>query len=104
MRATVLLLIAGALSLSASGPFRKIWHFNNLRSIDGNKVTLLGHPKIVDTPHGKAVEFNGVDDAIFIGTHPLVGAREWTWEVVFRPDSGGKPEQRFFHFQEQGSD
>lgn len=91
------------MSLSAK-PFRKLWHFNNLRAIDGNKVQVLGHPKVIDTPHGKATLFNGEDDAIFLNAHPLEGATAWTWEVVFRPDSGGKPEQRFFHFQEKGTD
>ncbi|HXJ42447.1 MAG TPA: LamG-like jellyroll fold domain-containing protein [Bryobacteraceae bacterium] len=85
-------------------PFRKIWHFNNLKSIDGIPVTVLGHPKIVDTEHGKAVQFNGVDDALFLKAHPMVGAEKWTWEVVFRPDVGGNAEQRFFHFQEKGTE
>jgi hypothetical protein len=47
------------------------------------------------------VEFNGVDDALFIDAHPLAGAREFTWEVIFRPERGGQPEQRFFHLQER---
>jgi hypothetical protein len=50
---------------------------------------------------GKAVEFNGVDDALFVDVHPLAGAETFTWEIVFRPDPGGAPEQRFFHLQEK---
>ena len=56
---------------------------------------------MIDTPLGKAIEFDGVDDAIFVDVHPLAGASAFTWEVIFRPDSGGNPEQRFFHFQER---
>jgi len=45
-----------------------------------------------------------VDDGLFIDTHPLEGAETVTLEVVFRPDSGGPPEQRFFHLQVDGVD
>jgi hypothetical protein len=60
----------------------------------------LGHPKVIDSPIGKAIEFNGVDDALFIDVHPLAGAQTFTWEAVFRPD-GGAFEQRWFHLAEQ---
>jgi hypothetical protein len=76
------------------------WDFNSVERIGGNPVAVLGHPRVIDTPRGKAVEFNGVDDALFLSVHPLAGAREFTWEVIFRPDTGGPPEQRFFHLQE----
>jgi hypothetical protein len=59
---------------------------------------------VIDTPQGKAVEFNGIDDALFLGVHPLAGAEAFTWEVIFRPAQGGASEQRFFHLQEDGSD
>ena len=61
---------------------------------------------MIDAPVGKAVEFNGVDDALFIGVHPLSGAATFTWEAIFRPD-GGNAEQRWFHLEEDpatGSD
>ncbi len=77
-----------------------IWKFDSLDKIGGYAVTVLGHPHVIDTPKGKAVEFNGVDDALFLNVHPLAGAREFTWEVIFRPDAGGRAEQRFFHLQE----
>lgn len=78
-----------------------MWHFDNLFQIGGHKVTATGHPKLIDTPYGKAIEFNGEDDGLFLDAHPLAGAAKFTWEVVFRPDSGGKPQQRFFHLQSQ---
>lgn len=99
-----IILIAAAASLLLMAQSAEIWHIDNLESIGGHAATVLGHPKIVSTPGGKAVEFNGVDDAIFLNVHPLAGAQTWTWEVIFRPSSGGAPEQRFFHFQEDGSD
>jgi hypothetical protein len=56
---------------------------------------------VIDAPSGKAITFNGKDDAIFVDTHPLAGADKFTWEVIFRPDPDGSPEQRFFHLQER---
>jgi hypothetical protein len=77
-----------------------VWNFDRIDNIGGDAVTVLGHPRVIDTPKGKAVEFNGVDDALLLKVHPLAGAREFTWEVIFRPDAGGAPAQRFFHLQE----
>ena len=59
-----------------------------------------GHPHVIDSPFGKAVAFNGVDDALFVDVHPLAGASEYTWEVIFKPDADGAQAQRFFHLSE----
>ena len=75
------------------------WTFDRLEKIGGHRTTMTGHPKVVDSPVGKAVEFNGVDDALFIDHHPLAGAKTFTWEAIFRPD-GGQREQRWFHLNE----
>ncbi|HVW84508.1 MAG TPA: LamG-like jellyroll fold domain-containing protein [Bryobacteraceae bacterium] len=82
----------------------EVWRFDRLDQVGGHKTTVLGHPQIIETRSGKAVQFNGVDDALFLDVHPLAGAQAFTWEVIFRPDSGGAAEQRFFHLQEAGSD
>jgi hypothetical protein len=58
---------------------------------------------VIDTAGGKAVEFDGLDDALLVDAHPLAGATTFTWEAIFRPD-GGEPAQRWFHLQETGSD
>ncbi len=79
------------------------WRFDRLDKIGGHAVTVEGHPKVIDTPEGKAIAFNGVNDALFLEVHPLAGAEQFTWEVIFRPDIDGKPEQRFFHLQENGN-
>ena len=94
------LILLGAALLLAPAPESETWEFDNLDRIGGHKATALGHPQVID----KAVQFNGVDDALFLDTHPLAGADTFTWEVIFRPDKGGAPEQRFFHLQEDGSD
>ena len=79
------------------------WTFDNLAKIGGHPVTVVGSPKVIDTPLGKAIQFNGSTDALFLEVHPLAGAEKFTWEVVFRPDSDGPPAQRFFHMQENGT-
>lgn len=88
---------AGRAKVAAS----EIWTFDRVDRIGGYPTTVLGHPRVIETPLGKAVEFNGVDDALFIDVHPLAGAETFTWEVIFRPDRDGSPAQRFFHLQEQ---
>jgi hypothetical protein len=93
-----------AMLAASAGAAAQMWHIDNLEKVGGLPVTVLGDPKVIDAPGGKALEFNGVDDAVFLNVHPLAGAKTWTWEVIFRPASGGAPEQRFFHLQEDGTD
>jgi putative heme-binding domain-containing protein len=77
-----------------------VWTFDRLDNIGGHKTIVLGEPKIIDSPVGKAVEFDGVDDALFIENHPLASAAAFTWEAIFRPD-GGEAQQRWFHLNER---
>ena len=94
--------LAGVLMLNGADiPPDETWQFDRLDQIGGHPTTILGHPRVIDTGNGKAVEFNGTDDAIYVDVHPLAGAQAFTWEVVFRPDPGGAAEQRFFHLQER---
>lgn len=81
----------------------EVWVFDRLDRIGGHPTMVLGDPRVVDTPVGKAVEFDGVDDALLVDEHPLAGAETFTWEAIFRPD-GGAPAQRWFHLQEAGTD
>jgi hypothetical protein len=71
--------------------------FKQTSAVGGHAAQVLGHPQVIETPFGKAIQFNGIDDALFVAVHPLAGAETWTWEVIFRPDEEGAPTQRFFH-------
>src|ERR1035438_9179606 len=84
---------------AATASAQEIWRFDQTASLGGHPTKVLGHPQVVDTPMGKAVAFNGVDDALFVDVHPLAGATTWTWEMIFKPDADGKPAQRIFHLQ-----
>jgi Concanavalin A-like lectin/glucanases superfamily len=96
--------MAAAVLLWCADRKSEVWKFDSVSQIGGHAVTVEGHPRVIATPAGKAVEFGGGEDALFLDVHPLAGAETFTWEVIFRPDAGGAAEQRFFHFQENGTD
>jgi len=96
-RLTVVLTAFCAMAAETTG--QEVWTFDRLDKIGGHLTTALGHPRVIETPLGKAVEFNGVDDGLLIDVHPLAGAATFTWEAIFRPD-GGQAEQRWFHLEE----
>jgi len=91
--------LAACASLPAAAPAdQTVWTFDRLTDIGGETTHVEGAPQIIASPFGPAVQFDGVDDALFIDRHPLAGASTFTFEAVFRPD-GGAFEQRWFHLQ-----
>jgi hypothetical protein len=100
-RITVGIAAAGIGLLCRAKPSAKIWNFDRLDQIGGVSTQVLGHPRVVDSAVGKAIQFNGSDDALYINEHPLAGIRVFTWEAIFSPESGGAYEQRWFHLAEQ---
>jgi hypothetical protein len=72
------------------------WKINNLQKIGKHKTEIFGNPKVVKN----SVEFDGVDDGIFLDTNPIEGFSAFTIEAVFRPDPGGNKEQRWFHIEQ----
>lgn len=93
--------LAGCASFPARGrPETVVWRFGDLTGIDA-PLTIEGAPRPVAGPAataGGALLFDGVDDALFVGRHPLAGASTFAFEAVFRPD-GGALEQRWLHLQ-----
>jgi hypothetical protein len=81
-----------------------LWNLENLDNVGGKPITVLGAPRVIETPQGKAVEFDGMKDGLLVDSHPLGGQREFTIEVIFRPDPDGLNEQRFLHLQEGDSE
>jgi hypothetical protein len=92
-------LLLAAPCLAADAPGQAVWAFDNLTSIGGQPTHVEGHPQIIATPAGKAMQFDGVGDALFIDKHPLAGAKTFTFEAIIRPD-GGAFAQRWFHLAE----
>ena len=88
-----------AVSVAAYGQ-ATTWGLDNLKKIGGHKIDILGQPKVIKTDNGKAIEFDGVDDGLFIETNPLAGAKAFTIEAWFRPDTDGPAEQRWLHVED----
>jgi Concanavalin A-like lectin/glucanases superfamily len=86
---------------AADVPARTTWTFDRLDNIGGLPTRVEGHPRLIDSPVGRAIEFNGKDDALFIDAHPLAGAPTFTFEAIFRPDGGTDFAQRWFHLAER---
>ena len=81
-------------------PGQVVWTFDRLQDV-GGAPTRGGAPRVAPSPFGAAVEFDGVDDVLFVERHPLAGAPAFTIEALFRPD-GGAAEQRWLHLAEAG--
>ncbi len=92
--------------LSLSPPSQKIatasdgnivWILNDLASSSATGITFAGKPKTVTCKYGKALQFNGISDGIFLDQMPLEGLEKFTIEIIMCPRNGGNPEQRYFH-------
>ena len=75
------------------------WKIDNLKLIGARPTSVIGDPRVIKTPAGKSVLFDGVDDGIVVDKNPIAGNAVFTIEAVFRPDAGGGKEQRWFHIQ-----
>ena len=76
----------------------KEWIIAELEENSG--VSKSGSPQIVECPYGKAVSFNGKNDAYFFNENPLAGMSCFTVEAIFNPAADGEFEQRFLHMGE----
>lgn len=90
--------LLSALPFFAQDPV--VWHLDNLQFIGAIQPTIWGSPSVVDEDGIHAIEFDGIDDGLFLNTNPLSGANEFTIEVIFKPYAGGTFEQRFVHVQQ----
>ncbi len=82
---------------SGESLFAQDWILSKLIEKPAEGIYLKGNPEIIGCPYGKAVRFNGESDGIFLHQMPLAGVEQFTIEVIFKPESGGNFEQRFFH-------
>lgn len=87
-----------------AAPLPVTWDINHLDKIGGQAATTIGNPQVINTANGKAVLFDGLKDGLVVNTNPIAATAAFTVEAVFRPDSGGTTEQRWFHIQEAAND
>ncbi len=92
-------LLGAGLALAPARAAQTVWTFDNLSRIGDIPVKVEGNPQLIESPVGKAVRFDGKDDALFFSDRPLVGAKAFTIEAIFRPE-GGDFEQRWMHIVE----
>jgi hypothetical protein len=79
------------------------WQFNDLSTVGGHRVFVEGAPRVVATPRGTVVEFNGRTDGVIVDANPLRGLGAFTIEAEFAPAPDATPdqsEQRFLHIEE----
>jgi hypothetical protein len=93
-----------ARQLKAAPPASVEWALDNLTSVGGHTVTVIGAPSVVSTPAGQAIEFNGTSDGVLVEANPLEGLTQFTIEVLFATAPDGSAEQRFVHVQETSGD
>ncbi|MBN2215496.1 MAG: T9SS type A sorting domain-containing protein [Bacteroidales bacterium] len=78
------------------------WNIDTLENIGGYPTTVTGNPQVISTDKGRAVKFDGDGDRLLIDANPLGDAKEFTIEIIFKPD-GAYPlntEPRFVHIQD----
>jgi pectinesterase len=80
------------------------WRLDSLSRVAGHAVTVVGTPRVVATPVGSAIEFNGESDGLVVDANPIEGLSQFTIEILFEPAVDGQVEQRFLHVQEAAAD
>ena len=81
-----------------------VWTLDNLTRVGGHAVKVVGAPRIVSTPVGTAIEFNGTTDGLMLDINPVEGLARFTVEALIEPAADGTEEQRFLHVSEAGSE
>ena len=76
------------------------WNLDALNKTGTAGVTKSGNPKTLQIAGKAAVQFDGIQDGIFLDRNPLANLSRFTLEVFFRPDPKGPHEQRFLHMGE----
>ncbi len=82
-----------------------VWEYNlaDLKSTRKDAV-LTGVPKVISSPYGNSVWFDGVNDSIHLPDNPLKDLKSFTVEALIKPDFKGPFEQRFLHIGEINGD
>ena len=84
----------------------KLLLFESLDSIGGYNLEVFGNPTLIETELGKAIEFDGTEDGIYIQGNPLLGANEFTIESIIKPYASypENADPRYLHLQDPDDD
>lgn len=77
------------------------WKLNNINRIGNTPTTVLGKPVVNKEDGHEAIAFNGADDGVVVTSVPAEGWKQFTIEVLFKPDGDGPAAPRFIHFQDK---
>ena len=82
--------------------YYELWDISNLELIGGHEVTSFGDPQVVSTEIGDAVQFDGDGDRLLVDFNPIMDAKEFTVELVFKPDAcyPDNVDPRFLHIMD----
>ena len=96
------LSLMGAPLHASDSIYYELWDISNLALIGGHAVTTFGDPQVVSTEIGDAVRFDGDGDRLLVDFNPVMDAKAFTVELVFRPDAcyPDNTEPRFLHIQD----
>lgn len=92
--------VSKAQSTDATADKKTEWLVAALLQNKTEETNALGNPKIVDSPYGDAVAFDGIDDALFLKEMPLKGLESFTVEMIFKPETNAVFEQRVLQIGE----
>lgn len=92
----------GGLLYASDTVYYELWDISNLDSIGGHELSVQGDPQIVSTEMGDAIQFDGEEDRLLVDFNPLMDAKEFTVELVFKPDAcyPDNAAPRFVHIQD----
>ena len=79
------------------------WLMNSLTQTGGHNISVLGTPELVTTEVGQAVDFSGAGERFLVTANPIGTSKEFTVEVIFKPESGEPNitnQPRFIHIQD----
>jgi len=78
-----------------------IWKLQDTVSIGGFRPSVLGNPISMTDANGSYLSFNVVNDGLVIPKIPIEGWKQFTIEVLFKPDGDGPVAPRFIHFEDK---
>jgi hypothetical protein len=97
MKSYLLLILLFHFTVSLNTIHAQNWLVSDLLEKDSGEIQVKGYPQTKSEGCREAVFFDGERDGIFLDSMPLEGLRQFTIEVIFKPERGGNFEQRFFH-------
>jgi hypothetical protein len=97
----IAVFLYGCTSQGSKKQQSEVWKFDSLTNINGYAVEQMGQPKIVTSPFGKVVSFDGDGDRLLVNSNPLGDATEFTIEIMFKANDvfPKNHEPRVFHIE-----